>query len=102
MSAIWLVVGGVVAILNGLSIRWSVLLAGMDVHLRAVAWILLGAILRWILVAILLAVALRQGIGQGLMAFLGLWLGRWGIVWWLSRSGGAPDAARGLSTEGAL
>lgn len=86
MILVWLVVGGAVAVLSGLSIRWTVERIEPEAPAQALAWVLGGAALRWGLIVLVLILALRQGILMGLTAFLGLWLGRWAAAWYLSKS----------------
>jgi len=83
----WLVTGGTIGVLNGLSLRWTVARLRPDAPRRAVALAMAGTLLRWSLVAGLLIAALRHGIAPGLLAFVGLWLARWGVVCWFNSHG---------------
>ncbi len=78
--ASWLFTGGVVGVLNGMTLWWTVARLRPDTPRRAVAWALGGAILRWGLAGGLLISALQRGIVPGLLAFAGLWLARWGMA----------------------
>jgi hypothetical protein len=78
--ASWLLTGGAIGALNGLSVRWMVARLRPDTPHRAVAWALGGALLRWGLAVGLLVVALQHGTVPALLAFVGLWLARWGVV----------------------
>jgi hypothetical protein len=79
-SVSWLVTGGTIGVLNGLSLRWTVARLRPDAPRRAVALAMAGTLLRRSLVAGLLIAALRRGVTPGLLAFGGLWLARWGVV----------------------
>jgi hypothetical protein len=86
VSALWLLLGIAIALINGLSIRWTVGSLNISgARSRAIAVVVGGAVVRVAVAALVLAVALRQGIVEGLLAFAGLWLGRWGAVAILSR-----------------
>ena len=78
--ASWLFTGGVVGVLNGLTLWWTVARLRPGAPSLAVAWALGGAILRWGLAVGLLISALQRGIVPGLLAFAGLWLARWGMA----------------------
>lgn len=84
MTVLWLLAGGAVGAVNGLTRWWTVgrLRPGAPSH--ALSLVLGGALLRWALVAALLALALQRGIGPALLAFVGLWLSRWGTVIWFN------------------
>jgi len=82
--ASWLFTGGVVGVLNGLTLWWTVARLRPDASHRALAWVLGGMMLRWGLAAGLLVTALQRGIVPGLLAFAALWLTRWGMACWLA------------------
>jgi hypothetical protein len=84
MKELWLLLGGVVGVVNGLTRWWTVARLRPDIPSHALAIVLSGAILRWSLVAALLTFALQRGIGPALLAFAGLWLSRWGTVIWFN------------------
>jgi len=85
----WLLLGGMVGGLNGLTLCWTVSRLRPGALPYTLAAILGGTLLRWGTVAVALALALRQGIGPGLLVFAGLWLARWGMVMLV---GVRPDA----------
>jgi hypothetical protein len=85
MVALWMLAGGAVGTLNGLTAKWAVARLCPTAPGRAVSWTVTGAILRWGLAAGLLIAALQRGIVPTLLAFAGLWLARWGIVYWWYR-----------------
>jgi hypothetical protein len=93
MILCWLLIGGAVGIVNGLTRWWTVSRLRHDMQLSPLFLVWAGWILRLALVAILLMIGIRQGIIPGLVSFAGLSLGRWATVIWL----GAlrhPDAKR--------
>jgi hypothetical protein len=101
MTGAWLLVGGLVGLLNGLSRWWTVAQLPADMEGTPLLLTLGGMVLRLTLVAALLIAGLRQGILPGLLAFAGLWLARSGTVVWF-QAAGVPwpcDAARGDSTD---
>lgn len=85
MVALWMLAGGAVGTLNGLTAKWAVARLGPTAPVRAVSWMVAGALLRWGLAAGLLIAALRRGIVPALLAFAGIWLARWGIIYWWYR-----------------
>jgi len=85
MAVLWLLAGGAAGTLNGLSLRWTVARLYPTASIRAVAWILVGAALRWLLAAGVLLGALQHDITSALLAFTGLWLTRWTTVYWYHR-----------------
>jgi hypothetical protein len=82
VTALWLLAGGLIGMVNGLTQWWTVsrLRPKMDLGPLTLVWG--GLILRLGLVAALLILGLRQGIMPGLLAFAGLWLARWGTTIW--------------------
>ncbi|HUX77325.1 MAG TPA: hypothetical protein VMY40_11860 [Anaerolineae bacterium] len=85
MVALWMLAGGAIGTLSGLTARWTVARLGPTAPGRAVSWTVAGAMVRWSLAAGLLIAALQRGIAPTLLAFAGLWLARWGIVYWWYR-----------------
>jgi hypothetical protein len=83
----WLLTGGSIGMVNTLSLRWTVSRFRPDAPCRAVAWAVMGALLRWGLAAALLITALQHGVASALVAFSGLWLVRWGAVCGLGLKG---------------
>ena len=86
MAASWLLAGGIIGILSGLSLRRTVTGMHPGASGRAVILAMAGAILRWGLATGLLFLAVERGIVPALLAFAGLWLTRWGMVYWANRS----------------
>lgn len=84
----WLLLGGAVGVLNGLSLWWMANRLRSEAALVSVPLMMMGFLLRLVLAAVLLILASRRGIAPGLLAFVGLWLARWGVIWWIARSGG--------------
>jgi hypothetical protein len=82
--ASWLLAGGAIGLLNGLSLRWTVTRFRPDASSQAAVLAVAGAMLRWGLAAGLLIAALQQGIACGLLAFAGLQFARWGVVCWFN------------------
>lgn len=86
---VWLLVGVLVGLLNGLTRRWTVARLQAEMENSALALTLGGLVVRLSLVAMLLIVGLRQGIVPGLLAFVGLWVTRMVTVIWFHTSVGA-------------
>jgi len=86
MMALWLCAGGIIGVLSGLSLRWTVGFLRPGTTGRAVILTMAGAILRWGLAAGLLFLALQRGVVPALLAFAGQWLARWGVVYWANRN----------------
>jgi len=86
MVTSWLLAGGIIGGLNGLSLRWTVTCLRPGAPGRAVILTAAGAMLRLGLAAGLLIAALQRGVVPALLAFAGLWLARWGVVYWASRN----------------
>lgn len=86
MVTLWLLAGGIIGVLNGLSLRWTVAGLRTGAPGRAVVLTMAGAILRWGLAASVLFFALQRGIVPALLAFAGLWLARWGMIYWANRN----------------
>lgn len=82
MIALWLLAGGLIGMVNGLTRWWTVTHLRQEMRLRPLALVWGGLILRLALVAALLIVGLRGGIIPGLLAFAGLWFARWGTTIW--------------------
>jgi hypothetical protein len=78
--ALWLLAGGLLGIVNGLTQWWTVSRLRPRVRLAPLALVWGGLILRLALVAAVLTLGLRRGVIPGLLAFAGLWLARWGIA----------------------
>jgi hypothetical protein len=95
MGVAWFPLGCAVAVLSGWSIRWTVVRLDPRSRSQALAWVLIGAGLRWGLAAVVLMMALRQGAGPGLTAFLGMFAGHWLSVAWLARVGRLREASGG-------
>jgi hypothetical protein len=85
---VWLLLGGAVGALNGLTLRWTVNRLRPEAALAGVPLMMAGFLLRLVLAAALLVLASRRGVAPGLLACTGLWLARWGVIWWVARSGG--------------
>ena len=85
MAVLLFLAGGAAGTLNGLSLRWTVVHLHPTASIRAVAWILVGAALRWLLSAGVLLGALQHDITSALLAFAGLYLARWATVYWYHR-----------------
>jgi len=83
MVSSWLFAGGVIGVLNTLTLWWTVARLHPDAPRSAVNLVLGGAILRWSFAAGLLIAALQRGIVPALLAFAGMWLTRWGLACWL-------------------
>ena len=81
MLALWLLAGGAVGTLNGLTVSWAVARLRPTEPGRAVFFTVGGAMLRWSISAGLLIGALQRGIVPALLAFAGLWLARWCTVY---------------------
>jgi hypothetical protein len=86
--AVWLLFGGAVGVLNGLSLWWTSNRLRSGAALVGVPLMMAGFLLRMGLAAALLILASRSGVAPGLLACTGLWLARWGVIWWVARSGG--------------
>jgi hypothetical protein len=80
--ALWLLAGGLIGMVNGLTRWWTVTRLRQEMRLRPLALVWGGLILRLAVVAALLIIGLRGGIISGLLAFAGLWLARWGTTIW--------------------
>ncbi|MGD2144713.1 MAG: hypothetical protein PVF54_09580 [Anaerolineae bacterium] len=94
MTALWLLAGGLVGVVNGL-IRWCTvapLRPGM--RIGALSLVLSGMAVRLGLVVALLILGLKHGFVPGLLAFAGLWLARSAIVLWVA----APGRSEGPRT----
>jgi hypothetical protein len=87
--SIWLLMGGLVGVLNGLTRWWTVARLQAEMGNSAVVLTLGGLGIRLALVVALLIGGLRQGIVPGLLAFAGLWITRLANVIWLHASAGA-------------
>jgi hypothetical protein len=85
MAVLWLLAGGAAGTLNGLSLRWTVARLHPTASIRAVASILVGAALRWLLSTSVLLGALHHDVTSALLAFTGLYLARWTTVVWYHR-----------------
>lgn len=90
--AVWLLLGGTVGVLNGLSLRWTASRLRPEATLAGVPLMMTGFLLRMGLAAALLILASRRGVAPGLLACTGLWLARWGVIWWIVRSEGQAFA----------
>ncbi|MGD8245346.1 MAG: hypothetical protein PVG25_06775 [Anaerolineae bacterium] len=77
MTALWLVAGSLVGLVNDLMRQWTVSRLGRAMPAGALALLWSGLLLRLVLVTALLVLGLEHGIGPGLLAFVGLWLARW-------------------------
>jgi hypothetical protein len=84
MVASWLLAGGAIGVLDGLSLRWTAARLRPNASSQVAVLALAGAMLRWGLAAAVLIAALQQGIASGLLAFAGLQLARWGVVCWFN------------------
>ena len=90
-GASWLLMGGAVGTINGLTLWRAVARLRPTAPRRTVAWVTGSALLRWSLVTGLLTYALQHGILPGLLAFAGLWLVRWAMVCWLECRPPSPN-----------
>jgi hypothetical protein len=77
MSGTWLLYGLGTGLVVWLSQRISVTQLSPDRIPFARRFVILGAVLRWVLSGMMLALALQEGIGSGLSAFGGLMSARW-------------------------
>lgn len=80
--ASWFLAGGIVGLLNGITLWWTVAYLRPEAPRRALFNAIGGALVRWGLVSGLLISALRHGIWPCLVAFAGLVVARWGVVSW--------------------
>jgi len=87
MIGLWLLAGGLVGALNGLTRWWTVARLRSDMEHGALLVTLGGMMLRLGLIAALLIGGLQRGIVPGLLAFGGLWLTRTLAVIWVQASG---------------
>jgi hypothetical protein len=94
MAAVWLLCGWAVGSLAVAAIAWTVGQLRPGQPREAVALVLGGGLLRWVLASGLLLVAWRQGILPGMLALTGYWVGRWGAIYWIDRRNRPPLAGR--------
>ena len=78
--ALWLPIGILIGVFNGLTLRWTVNRLWPDTSLANVSLVALGFLLRLALATGLLVVVFQHGIVPGLLAFAGLWLARWVVI----------------------
>lgn len=100
MTGLWLLMGGLVGALNGLTRWWTVARLQAEMGSNALALTLGGLVIRLALVTVLLTGGLRQGIGPGLLAFTGLWVTRMvTVIWFHASAGSRHDVTLKSETE---
>jgi hypothetical protein len=87
MTVVWLALGALVGGVHGWTQQWTVARLHPGAAASGMAWVLAGAVVRWLLAAGLLLMAVLQGIGPALMALAGMIAVRWGLVLWWNRKG---------------
>ena len=80
---IWLFVGIIAGLLNGLLRVWTVSKVKPNVEYSMWSVVMRGLFVRLGLVATVLTLAVRQNAISGLFAFLGFWVTRWFFVYWV-------------------
>lgn len=87
MMLVWPALGALVGGLHGWTQQWTVARLRPGATGPGMAWVLVGAVFRWLLAAGLLLMAVLQGSGPALLTLAGMTAARWALVLWWSKNG---------------
>lgn len=73
---LWFLAGGVVGLVQALTLRWTVDSLHPERPWQAMVLVLVGTLLRAAIVVVVLIIAIRQSLTLGLLAFAGFFVSR--------------------------